>query len=111
MYHFADSHVNSYIRFKWTLTEDNPTINAYDEVLWSDLTESQFGSVQPSLQLLDGLHARWRQLLATIAPMDFERAFIHAQSTATITLNSALSNYAGHGKHHTGQILWLLAGV
>jgi hypothetical protein len=29
VHHLADSHVNSYVRFKWTLTEDQPTIKAY----------------------------------------------------------------------------------
>lgn len=110
VHHIADSHVNSYIRFKWTLTEDTPMIKAYDEGLWSDLYESRTGSITPSLQLLDGLHSRWCQLLATLAPTDYERAFVHPQTGATITLNSALAYYAWHGKHHTGQVLWLRDG-
>jgi uncharacterized damage-inducible protein DinB len=107
VHHIADSHVNSYIRFKWTLTEDTPTIKAYDEVLWTGLAESQQGCVVPSLLLLDGLHARWCQLLETLAPFQYERAFVHPESGQTITLNSALAYYAWHGKHHTGQIQWL----
>jgi len=109
VHHIADSHVNSYIRFKWTLTEDTPTIKAYDEGLWSDLSESRIGTVVPSLQLLDGLHARWCQLLATLTPASYVRAFVHPETKATVTLNSALSYYVWHGKHHTGQILWLRA--
>lgn len=108
VHHIADSHVNSYIRFKWALTEDAPTIKAYDEALWSDLSESRTGRVTPSLQLLDGLHSRWCQLLATLTPPDYERAFVHPETRATVTLNSALAYYAWHGKHHTGQILWML---
>lgn len=110
VHHIADSHVNSYIRFKWTLTENTPTIKAYDEGLWSDLLESRTGPIVPSLQLLDGLHARWCQLLATLTPADFERAFVHPETRSTITLNWALSYYAWHGKHHTGQIIWLFTG-
>lgn len=109
VHHIADSHVNSYIRFKWALTEDKPTIKAYDEGLWSDLFESRFGSVTPSLQLLDGLHVRWCQLLATLSPADYERSFVHPETSASITLDSALAYYAWHGKHHTGQILWLVS--
>ena len=30
VYHFVDSHISSFIRFKWTLTEDNPTIKTYE---------------------------------------------------------------------------------
>ena len=29
-HHIADSHVHSYIRFKWSLTEPNPVIKAYE---------------------------------------------------------------------------------
>ncbi|MFO0912313.1 MAG: putative metal-dependent hydrolase [Pirellulales bacterium] len=107
VHHIADSHVNSYIRFKWALTEETPTIKAYDEGLWSALPESRCGSVTPSLQLIDGLHARWCQLLATLTPADFARAFVHPETKSTIPLNSALSYYTWHGKHHAGQIVWL----
>lgn len=110
VHHVADSHVNSYIRFKWTLTENTPTIKAYDEGLWSDLSESRIGSVTPSLLLLDGLHSRWCQLLAQLTPSQYERAFVHPETSETVTLNTALAYYAWHGKHHTGQILCLRDG-
>ena len=107
VHHIADSHINSYVRFKWALTEDEPTIKAYDEGLWSDLSESKTGSIAPSLQLLDGLHARWVQLLKKMSAADFERTFFHPESGENVSLNSALVYYAWHGRHHTGQILWI----
>ena len=107
VHHVADSHVNCYVRFKWALTEDTPTIKAYDEGLWSTLTESQTGDVTPSLQLLDGLHARWHQLLCTMSDSDFSRSFHHPESGDTVSLVAALESYVWHGKHHTGQILWI----
>ncbi len=107
VHHVADSHVNSYIRFKWTLTEETPTIKAYDEGLWSDLNESRTGSIVPSLQLLDGLHARWCQLLDAMSASQYGRAFLHPETGDVVTLSSALSYYAWHGKHHAGQIRWL----
>ena len=39
VHHIADSHVNSYVRFKWTLTEETPTIKAYDEGRWAALDD------------------------------------------------------------------------
>ena len=107
VHHIADSHVNSYVRFKWTLTEDTPTIKAYNESLWSDLDESKTGSIIPSLQLLDGLHARWCQLLQKMTSSQYERTFIHPETDERMSLNSAVAYYAWHGKHHTGQIQWL----
>ena len=31
VHHIPDSHINSYVRFKLTLTENNPTIKTYEE--------------------------------------------------------------------------------
>src|ERR1700753_1867724 len=35
VHHVPDSHMNSYIRFKLALTEDEPTIKPYAEDLWA----------------------------------------------------------------------------
>lgn len=110
VHHIADSHVNSYVRFKWALTEDTPTIKAYDEGLWSDLSESQTGKIAPSLNLLDGLHLRWCQLLEKMTPAQYARTFVHPETGDAVSLDSALAYYAWHGKHHTGQISWLRRG-
>jgi hypothetical protein len=37
VHHVPDSHLNAYIRFKWALTEDAPTIKPYDEGAWAAL--------------------------------------------------------------------------
>ncbi|MEM6468128.1 MAG: YfiT family bacillithiol transferase [Planctomycetota bacterium] len=107
VHHIADSHLNSYVRFKWALTEDTPMIKAYDEGLWSDLVESRSGDVTPSIQLIDGLHARWCQLLSTLTDDQFGRCFLHPETNETNSLESALAYYAWHGAHHLGQIQWL----
>ncbi|TWT37989.1 putative metal-dependent hydrolase YfiT [Posidoniimonas corsicana] len=107
VHHLADSHVHSYVRFKWALTEDHPTIKAYDETLWSDLAESREGTIQPSLMLLGGLHARWGKLLRSMPRGDFSRGFHHPESGEDVCLASALAYYEWHGRHHTGQIAWV----
>ncbi len=107
VHHIADSHVNSYIRFKWTLTEEQPTIKAYDEGRWAALEDSRTGDIQGSLGLLEGLHARWVQLLRSMTPAQFARSFTHPETGKSITLNAALCYYAWHCKHHTAQITWL----
>src|SRR5579859_1506858 len=56
VHHIADSHVNSYIRFKWALTEERPTIKAYDEGRWAELADAQAGDIAASLALMVGLH-------------------------------------------------------
>src|SRR5271165_7366269 len=38
VHHVADSHMNAYVRTRLALTEDWPTIKAYDEKNWAELT-------------------------------------------------------------------------
>jgi uncharacterized damage-inducible protein DinB len=107
VHHLADSHVNSYVRFKWALTEETPTIKAYDEGLWATLDDSRAGDVGPSLVLLEGLHRRWVHLLRAMTPEQFSRRFFHPETKQHVALSAALCYYAWHGRHHTGQIAWL----
>jgi len=107
VHHLADSHVHSYIRFKWALTEDVPTIKAYDEGRWAVLDDARQGDVDAPLALLEGLHRRWVQLLRSMTPEQFARCFFHPESKQHVTLWTALGSYAWHGRHHTVQIIWL----
>jgi hypothetical protein len=107
VHHLADSHVNSYIRCKWALTEERPTIKAYDEGRWAALVDSRTGDVRAPLALLEGLHARWVQLLRSLTETDFDRAFVHPETDQTVSLRAALCYYAWHCRHHTAQIRWL----
>jgi hypothetical protein len=107
VHHLADSHVHSYIRFKWALTEEHPTIKAYEEGDWVMLEDSKQGDIQPSLALLDGLHRKWVQVLSTMTQEQFSRTFHHPQTGQNVALWTALTYYEWHCRHHTGQILWL----
>lgn len=105
-HHLADSHLNAFARFKLALTEDNPTIKPYDQGKWADLPDAA-GDVEPSLRLLEGLHARWVRLLRAMTDADFARTFVHPEYRKTYTLGESLGVYAYHGRHHTAQIEWL----
>jgi uncharacterized damage-inducible protein DinB len=107
VHHLADSHLNSYIRFKWALTEEQPTIKAYYEDRWVALQDSRAGDIEAPLALLEALHARWVQLLRVLSDEQFSRSFGHPETGETVTLRAALCYYAWHCRHHTGQITWL----
>lgn len=107
VHHLADSHVNCYIRFKWALTEDVPTIKAYDEGRWAALVDSRTGNIEPTLALYEALHRRWVLLLRTMTDADFARSFVHPETGETVPLGKALGYYAWHARHHTAQIRWL----
>jgi hypothetical protein len=107
VHHLADSHLHSYIRFKWALTEDCPTIKAYDESDWARLPDARVGIIEPALALMSGLHQKWVQVLTAMPAEDFSRTFHHPESNKDISLWHALNYYAWHARHHTQQILWL----
>jgi hypothetical protein len=102
-HHLPDSHMNSYIRFKLALTEDQPTIKPYDEEAWAELPDSR-EPIEPSLALLESLHLRWVSLLRSLTPEDWERTYRHPEHGRTVTLGFTLALYAWHGRHHAMQI-------
>lgn len=102
VHHIADSHMNSYIRFKLALTEDTPTIKPYNEAEWAQLPDSEM-PVATSYNLIEGLHERWVYLLTSLSHEQLQRAFNHPDSGLT-TLEHAIGLYAWHGKHHLAHI-------
>ncbi len=106
VHHLADSHVNAYVRFRLTLTEDTPTIKPYDEGRWVELPDARSADIEVSLRMLDAIHDRWTQLLRSMTDADFERCYVHPEYGKTIRLAEVLGMYAHHGRHHVGQIAW-----
>ncbi|MFJ7408318.1 MULTISPECIES: YfiT family bacillithiol transferase [unclassified Lysinibacillus] len=107
VHHLADSHMNSFIRFKLALTEDTPTIKPYNEEDWAVLPDSDM-PVATSYKLLESLHERWVYLLTSLTDKQLQRAFQHPDN-GLMTLEKALALYAWHGKHHLAHIQNALA--
>lgn len=105
VHHCADSHMNAFVRFKLTLTQDAPTINPYLEASWAEMPDVLNASVDLSLNLLDGLHKRWVILLKSLNEGQWNRRYIHPQYNKQFTLKEALGLYAWHGKHHLAHIV------
>jgi uncharacterized damage-inducible protein DinB len=103
VHHVPDSHINSYVRFKLALTENEPTIRPYDEALWANLQDSRDTPVEVSLALLESLHHRWDVLLRALRPGDFARLLRHPEQ-GTMTLDDMAGYYAWHGRHHVAHI-------
>ena len=102
VHHVADSHANGYIRQKLALTEANPTIKPYDEERWAELPDATL-PIDVSLRMLDAIHERWAALLQLLPPDRFAAPYQHPQSGPQ-TLDSSLSNYSWHGRHHVAHI-------
>jgi hypothetical protein len=103
VHHVPDSHMNSYVRFRLALTESEPTIKPYDEHAWAALADAKSAPVEPSLELLDGLHRRWVLLLRSLSPQEWSRTFHHPDIGA-MPLDINLALYKWHGMHHLAHI-------
>lgn len=103
VHHVPDSHLNSYIRFRLALTEDEPTIKPYDEARWARLEDARTAPVETSLALLESLHSRWVVLLRSLSPADLRRTFKHPE-LGVVSLERNLALYSWHGRHHVAHI-------
>jgi DinB superfamily len=103
VHHFADSHMNAFVRFKLALTENMPKVKTYDESLWAETAEAKTAPVGLSLGLIEHLHARWTLLMRSLAPKDWARRFDHPER-GIITLDENLCLYAWHCRHHVAHI-------
>lgn len=103
IHHVPDSHMNGYIRTKFALTQDDPTVMAYDEDAWAKLGDIPVTPVETSVALFESVNARWAALLRSLSSSQFERSLRHSAS-GPMKIDSIVSNYSWHGLHHIAQI-------
>ena len=102
VHHIADSHINSYCRFKLALTEDTPTIRPYHEDLWAKLDDSKM-PIGVSVKIIESIHSRWSVVLSSMTDDDFQRKLVHPDS-GEWTLEKMLGLYDWHSRHHLAHI-------
>ncbi|HEY3040893.1 MAG TPA: putative metal-dependent hydrolase [Pyrinomonadaceae bacterium] len=103
VHHVPESHMNSYVRFKLAVTEEEPTIKPYFEDRWAQLDDANAAPVGLSLNLLDALHERWVWFLRSLKEADFQRTFRHPE-LGVVSLDKNLALYGWHGRHHVAHI-------
>ncbi|MGS2761340.1 YfiT family bacillithiol transferase [Sinomicrobium sp. M5D2P9] len=108
VHHLYDSHTNSYVRFKWTLTEDSPVIKAYYEDRWAELFDTRSAAVTLALDGLKALHAKWVYLLRGLKDSDLQKTFVHPEGNREVALAENIGVYAWHCNHHYMHIRNLL---
>lgn len=108
IHHLADSHSNAYVRFKWALTEQTPTIKAYHEDRWAELFDSRRAPIELSLSYLHALHAKWTYLLGGLTQEQLSLEYIHPESQRKFRLDTVISQYDWHCRHHYAHIQGLL---
>ena len=107
VHHFADSHMNAYVRFRLAITEKGPTVKPYDEAKWAELIDARTMPVEVSLRLIESLHERWVTLLRSCSDADFARILHHPEYAGTVRLDTYLAQYGWHCRHHAAHITGL----
>ena len=104
LHHLADSHHNSYTRFKWALTEEKPVIKAYYEDRWAELHDSKSAPILLSLNVLTAIHAKWVYFLKGLTPNELQHVFIHPDGNKEVSVIENIGFYAWHSVHHFAHI-------
>lgn len=103
VHHLADSHMHAYIRCRLILLENDPPLKPYDQDAWALLPDAAHGPIEPSLSILDGLHARWAAFFRSVPEDAWPRKGYHPEYGA-VTLERLLETYAAHGEKHLNHI-------
>ena len=110
IHHVADSHMNSYIRFKLILTEEHPILKPYDQDVWAAMGDAETADLEASLSVIRGLHERWVAMLEAIPEATWQKTGYHPE-IGDVTLDDLLSTYGQHGHGHIDQINKTLAAA
>ncbi|HEX8853586.1 MAG TPA: DinB family protein [Pyrinomonadaceae bacterium] len=101
--HLADSEMNSAIRLRKLLTEDDPQIQGYDQEDYAARLRYNERDTAPALDALRGARATTGQLLDAMTDADWSRAGTHSES-GRYTAEDWLRIYADHAHNHAAQI-------
>ncbi|TSI09016.1 YfiT family bacillithiol transferase [Lysinibacillus sp. BW-2-10] len=107
VHHIADSQLNMYQRLKLALTDDNPTVPAFNEEKWAIQPDTKL-PVETSIKMLEGINERIVSLGQTLTEDQLDRFFTH-QINGKITVATKVAKLAWHEEHHLAHIKIALA--
>ncbi|MFC3210154.1 YfiT family bacillithiol transferase [Planomicrobium okeanokoites] len=102
VHHVGDSQLNMYQRLKLALTDDNPTVPAFDQEKWSALPDNDL-PVESSIRILEGLNERIVSLGQRLPEEVLYRVFTH-EVNGEITVATKLAKLCWHEEHHLAHI-------
>ncbi|NRD21079.1 putative metal-dependent hydrolase [Winogradskyella eckloniae] len=103
VHHCADSHINSLLRFKLTLTEDSPIIKPYLEDKFAHLIDYN-EPIDSSISILIGVHKKLGVLLKSLTEQQLKLEFVHPEHGKRFSLEETIGIYAWHSNHHVSHI-------
>lgn len=102
VHHIADSQLNMYQRLKLALTDDNPTVPAFDEEKWAIQPDTNL-PVESSIKMLEGINERIVELGKHLTEEQLNRTFTH-QVNGAIKVATKVAKLAWHEEHHLAHI-------
>ena len=103
IHHVADSHSHALIRFKWSLTEDKPTIKPYLEAEYAQLADYSL-PIKSAMSILNGVHIKWMTIMDNMSDEDWSKGYFHPESQRFFRLDVAAALYDWHCRHHLAHI-------
>ena len=104
IHHIADSHHHCYNRIRWTLSEDKPTIKAYDQDGVAKMYDYTYAPIAFSLSHIEALHQKIVYILSHLKDAEWSRSFNHPEWEGETDLKSLAMLYAWHSMHHFAHI-------
>ncbi|PIC71195.1 MULTISPECIES: YfiT family bacillithiol transferase [unclassified Sporosarcina] len=107
VHHIADSQLIMYQRLKLALTDDHPTVPAFDQEKWAVLPDNEL-PVEPSIKMLEGINERIVALGNSLTEEQLQRTFTH-EVNGEIAVATKVAKLAWHEAHHLAHIEIALA--
>ncbi|QDQ00247.1 putative metal-dependent hydrolase [Lysinibacillus fusiformis] len=107
VHHIADSQLNMYQRLKLALTDDNPTVPAFEEEKWAVQPDTEL-PIESSIKMLEGINERIVSLGQSLTEEQLNRAFTH-QTNGKTTVSTKVAKLAWHEEHHLAHIKFALS--
>ncbi len=102
-HHLADSHINSFIRLKLTLTEENAEVKPYDENAWALLPDYS-DPIEPAVQIVSSIHPIMARIYKSLNEDQWKRQYFHSAYKTHNTVEQLLALYVWHGNHHLAHL-------
>jgi len=102
VHHIADSQLNMYQRLKLALTDENPTVPAFDQDKWAVQPDTDL-PVESSINMLEGINTRIVSLGNRLTEEQLDRVFT-LQGNGKITVATKVAKLAWHEEHHLAHI-------
>lgn len=102
VHHIADSQLNMYQRLRLALTDENPTVPAFNEEKWAVLPDNDL-PVESSIKMLEGINERIVSLGLRLTEDQLKRVFTH-ETNGEISVATKVAKLAWHEEHHLAHI-------